>query len=310
MRKLNLGIIGLGTVGSGVVNALSHQPVSIVKAAVSELNKPRNCIIDFPVTTDGFSVATDPQIDVVIECMGGIEPAFTWIKAALSTGKSVITANKALLAHHGIELTALAQKNNVQLKYEAAVGGAIPIIKTLTESLASNRIHNIRGILNGTSNFILTQMQQTGLSFEAALREAQQKGYAEADPAFDIEGTDVAHKITLLARLAFDPTFSFANVRYEGITHITQADIQNAVSQNCKIKLIAEAYRDDQGVHVTIRPTWLKNSDLLSQVDGVLNAVSIQSDLAGYSLLIGEGAGSKATASAILADLQVICENQ
>ena len=308
MHKVKIGLLGLGTVGAGVVNALQSNPrFEIVIAGVSDLNKPRNCETPFVLTTDGLEVVQHPEIDIVIECMGGQEPANTWIRKAFAQGKSVITANKALLAHQGLELTALAQKHGVSLKYEASVGGAIPIIATLQGALASNRIESIRGILNGTSNYILTQMTYNKISFAEALKNAQAAGYAEADPHFDIAGVDAAHKITLLARLAFHCPVAFASVEYTGIEKVTLEDIKAAQAQGCKIKLIAEAKRIEGELKVSVRPMALLQTDLLAQVDGVLNAIAIQSDLAGQSILIGEGAGAKATASAILADL---CELQ
>jgi homoserine dehydrogenase len=313
-RQVNIGILGLGTVGTGVARILLEQQ-DILKnrsaftfhlKTISELNWDKKRDLDLSsvaCTSNVNDILEDPEIDVVVETIGGIEPAFTFVSKALSRGKHVVTANKALVATRGRELFRIAHQNGVRLMFEASVGGGIPIIKGLREGLVANRILRIYGILNGTSNFILTRMHQEEMEFEAALKEAQESGFAEADPALDICGGDAAHKLTILSSLATSGFVNFSDLLVEGITKITKLDIQFAKNFGYTIKLLA-IFRDmDDGIDVRVHPTLVPNSHLLAAVSRELNAIFVKGDFVGDTMFYGPGAGERPTASAIVSDI-------
>jgi homoserine dehydrogenase len=313
-RQVNIGILGLGTVGTGVARILLEQQ-DILKnrsaftfhlKTISELNWDKKRDLDLSsvaCTSSVNDILEDPEIDVVVETIGGIEPAFTFVSKALSRGKHVVTANKALVATRGRELFRIAHQNGVRLMFEASVGGGIPIIKGLREGLVANRILRIYGILNGTSNFILTRMHQEEMEFEAALKEAQESGFAEADPALDIGGGDAAHKLTILSSLATSGFVNFSDLLVEGITKITKLDIQFAKNFGYTIKLLA-IFRDmDDGIDVRVHPTLVPNSHLLAAVSRELNAIFVKGDFVGDTMFYGPGAGERPTASAIVSDI-------
>jgi homoserine dehydrogenase len=313
-RQVNIGILGLGTVGTGVARVLLEQQ-DILKnrsaftyrlKTISELNWDKVRDLDLSsvfCTSNVNDVLEDPEIDVVVETIGGYEPAFTFVSKALRQGKHVVTANKALVATRGRELFRIAHENRVRLMFEASVGGGIPIIKGLREGLVANRILGIYGILNGTSNYILTRMHQEELEFEAALKEAQQSGFAEADPALDIGGGDAAHKLTILASLATSGLVNFSDLLVEGITQITKLDIQFAKNFGYTIKLLA-IFRDmEDGIDIRVHPTLVPNSHLLAAVSRELNAIFVKGDFVGDTMFYGPGAGERPTASAIVSDI-------
>jgi homoserine dehydrogenase len=260
---------------------------------------------------DALSLAETADIDVFVELMGGAgEPAYSAVKAALSRGLHVVTANKALLAAHGIELAGLAEEHGALLNYEAAVAGGIPVIKALRESLTGNTISRVYGIMNGTCNYILTKMEKEGLSFEACLKEAQRLGYAEADPAFDIEGNDTAHKLAILTSLAYGTAIAADDIYLEGITNISIDDIHAAADLGYRIKLLGVAQRTESGIEQRVHPTMVPLDSVIAQVDGVTNAVAIESDILGELLMVGPGAGGNATASAVLGDIADIAKSR
>jgi homoserine dehydrogenase len=260
---------------------------------------------------DALSLAQTADIDVFVELMGGAgEPAYSAVKAALSRGLHVVTANKALLAAHGIELAGLAEEHGALLNYEAAVAGGIPVIKALRESLTGNTISRVYGIMNGTCNYILTKMEKEGLSFEACLKEAQRLGYAEADPAFDIEGNDTAHKLAILTSLAYGTAIAADDIYLEGITNISIDDIHAAADLGYRIKLLGVAQRTESGIEQRVHPTMVPLDSVIAQVDGVTNAVAIESDILGELLMVGPGAGGNATASAVLGDIADIAKSR
>ena len=311
---IQLAILGLGTVGTGCLSLLDYNQLmlarqcganlKVTKALVSDLHKPRSPLVaGVRCFTEIDAIIDDPDIAVVIECIGGIQPARQYIEAALAAGKAVVTANKALLAAHGAELMACARTHQVPLRFEAAVAGGIPIIKTLAEGLAANRVFSIKGIINGTSNFILSQMTQQQVEFAAALKQAQSAGYAEADPHFDINGIDAAQKLTILAAMTFGLAWINISVATEGIVHISAFDIAMAKEWGYHIKPLAIAEAEANGVRLCVHPCFVSQSHILSHVDGIMNAVLIDSDALGESLYYGPGAGGTATASAILADV-------
>ncbi|MEM8952001.1 MAG: homoserine dehydrogenase [Pseudomonadota bacterium] len=313
--SLNLGIAGLGTVGAGVVELLRQNGEllgeragrKIVIKAVSARDRYRDrgfSLESMRWHEDPMALAVDPEIDAVLELIGGSEGvALDLTRAALSSGKSVITANKALLAHHGAELAALAEANGVTIGYEAAVAGGIPIVKALREGLAGNRIARVYGILNGTCNYILTTMRETGRDFEDVLAEAQKLGYAEADPTFDIDGIDAAHKLALLASLAFGCPPNFDAVHIEGIRHISAEDIAFASEMGYRIKLLGVARRTDYGLEQRVHPTMVRTGTPISQIEGVFNAVVADGDQVDTTLHSGRGAGGGPTASAVVSDI-------
>lgn len=306
MEKLRLGLIGLGTVGSGVYkSAMEFDNLEIVKIAVRNLNKPRS--VDVPpekLTDNPYDVVTDSNIDVVVELMGGVEPAWDYIKTALKNGKHIVTANKELLAKRGEELFNLSEEYNRVVLYEAAIAGGIPIIMPIKTILAGNKIHKIQAILNGTTNYILTKMDMQGASYEEVLKEAQALGYAETDPSGDVEGFDAAYKITTLATIAFNSRIKFENVYREGITKIRKEDIKKADELGYKIKLIASATIDENdNADARVHPMLVPKHKMLAHIDYVTNAVEMSGHPIGSIVLSGPGAGEFPTASSVMGDI-------
>ncbi|KSV67552.1 homoserine dehydrogenase [Sinorhizobium sp. GW3] len=319
---LKIGIAGLGTVGASLVRILQdrHEMLAttcgraIETTAVTARNRNRDRGVDLSKTAwfdDAISLARDADIDVFVELMGGAgDPAYSAVKAALQRGIHVVTANKALLAAHGIELAKIAEEKGALLNYEAAVAGGIPVIKALRESMTGNTISRVYGIMNGTCNYILTKMEKEQLSFEACLKEAQRLGYAEADPAFDIEGNDTAHKLSILTSLAFGTAIAADDIYLEGITNISIDDIHAAADLGYRIKLLGVAQRTESGIEQRVHPTMVPYDSVIAQVDGVTNAVAIESDILGELLMVGPGAGGNATASAVLGDIADIAKSR
>ncbi|WP_457583101.1 homoserine dehydrogenase [Ensifer canadensis] len=319
---LKIGIAGLGTVGASLVRILQdrHEMLAttcgraIEITAVTARDRSKDRGVDLSKAAwfdDAVSLAANADIDVFIELMGGSgDPAYAAVKTALDRGIHVVTANKALLAAHGIELAAIAEKKGALLNYEAAVAGGIPVIKALRESMTGNTISRVYGIMNGTCNYILTKMEKEGLSFEACLKEAQRLGYAEADPAFDIEGNDTAHKLSILTSLAFGTAIAADDIYLEGITNISIDDINAAADLGYRIKLLGVAQRTESGIEQRVHPTMVPYDSVIAQVDGVTNAVAIESDILGELLMVGPGAGGNATASAVLGDVADIAKSR
>ncbi|WP_198660257.1 homoserine dehydrogenase [Acidithiobacillus ferrivorans] len=313
MEPVRIGILGMGTVGQGTVRVLERNAEEIVRRVGRELRVVHVAVrnparlaglgLDARISSDPWAVVRDPEVDVVVEVMGGQEPALSLLMAAIAAGKHVVTANKALLAEHGNEIFAAAQTQGVMVAFEAAVAGAIPIIKAIREGLAGNRIQWLAGIINGTSNYILSQMFHAGWDFEQALAEAQQLGYAEADPGLDVDGGDAAHKITLMASIAFGIPVDFAHCHVEGIRALERTDVVYAAELGYRIKLLGIARRRADGVELRVHPTLIPHSHLLANVEGPFNAILVESDAAGQSLYYGRGAGGDPTASAVVADL-------
>ena len=317
-RPLRVGMIGIGTVGSGTFRVLARNQAEIAGRAGRGIKLVMVCARslaramrvvgrDAALTNDPMLVATHPDVDVVVEVAGGTSPAREWVLAAIRAGKHVVTANKALLATHGNEIFAAARQHGVTVAYEGAVAVSIPIIKALREGLTANRIEWVAGIINGTTNFILSKMRDEGLGFAEALSQAQALGYAEADPTFDIEGIDAAHKITLLAANAFGMPVRFADAQVEGITRLQGLDVACAEQLGYRIKLLGVARRrkegDADGVELRVQPALVPATHLLAQVNGSMNAVMVKGDAAGVTMFYGAGAGSEQTASAVIADL-------
>ena len=317
-RPLRVGMIGIGTVGSGTFRVLARNQAEIAGRAGRGIKLVMVCARslaramrvvgrDAALTNDPMLVATHPDVDVVVEVAGGTSPAREWVLAAIRAGKHVVTANKALLATHGNEIFAAARQHGVTVAYEGAVAGSIPIIKALREGLTASRIEWVAGIINGTTNFILSKMREEGLGFAEALAQAQALGYAEADPTFDIEGIDAAHKITLLAANAFGMPVRFADAQVEGITRLQGLDVACAEQLGYRIKLLGVARRrkegDADGVELRVQPALVPATHLLAQVNGSMNAVMVKGDAAGVTMFYGAGAGSEQTASAVIADL-------
>jgi homoserine dehydrogenase len=313
MEPVKVGVLGLGTVGCGSVNVLTRNAEEIARragrqievsmAAVRDLDRPRICGTGgIRLTTDPFEVVNDPEVEIVLELMGGTGLAREVVVAALEQGKHVVTANKALIATHGNELFALAQKQGLIVAFEAAVAGGIPIIKSVREGLAANRIQWLAGIINGTGNFILTEMRDKGRAFEDVLKEAQALGYAEADPTFDVEGIDAAHKLTILASIAFGVPLRFDQAMTEGITRVTAEDVAYAEELGYRIKHLGVARKTSSGIELRVHPTLIPERQLIAKVDGVMNAVLVMGDAVGPTLYYGAGAGSEPTASAVVAD--------
>jgi homoserine dehydrogenase len=314
MTPIKIGLLGLGTVGLGTFRVLQRNQeeirrragrgIEIAAIAVRDVAKARAAVgPGLPITTSGDDVVRHPDIDIVVELMGGTEPARSLVLQAIARGKHVVTANKALLAHHGNEIFAAASDKGVMVAFEGAVAGGIPIIKALREGLTANRIEWIAGIINGTSNFILSEMRARGLPFADVLAEAQRLGYAEADPTFDIEGIDAAHKLTLLASIAFGVPINFAAAYTEGIGNLAAEDIRYAEQLGYRIKLLGIAKRTAQGVELRVHPTLVPTQRLLASVEGAMNAVLVKGDAVGVTLYYGKGAGAEPTASAVVADL-------
>ncbi|OYV29664.1 MAG: homoserine dehydrogenase [Thiomonas sp. 20-64-9] len=314
MKPLQIALLGAGTVASGVVKVLARNQeelqrragrgIALAAIAARNADKARAALGDaLPITTDFMALATRPDIDIVVELMGGISPARELVLAAIAAGKHVVTANKALLAIHGNEIFAAAQAKGVIVAFEAAVAGGIPIIKAVREGLAGNRIEWIAGIINGTTNFILSEMRDKGLDFATVLKQAQALGYAEADPTFDIEGVDAAHKATILCAIAFGVPVQFDKAYVEGITALQAADIRYAEQLGYRIKLLGITKNTGEGIELRVHPTLIPATRLIANVEGAMNAVVVQGDAVGPTLYYGKGAGSEPTASAVIADL-------
>ena len=318
MKPINVGLLGIGTVGGGTFNVLARneaeitrragRPIRIAKVADKDLELARQVTAGrAQVTDDAFAVVSDPDIDIVVELIGGCGIAKELVLKAIANGKHVVTANKALLAVHGNEIFAAAHEKGVMVAFEAAVAGGIPIIKALREGLTANRIQWIAGIINGTTNFILSEMRDKGLPFDVVLKEAQRLGYAEADPTFDIEGVDAAHKITILSALAFGIPMQFAKAHVEGISQLDADDIKYAEQLGYRIKLLGITRRrqtnGNAGVELRVHPTLIPAKRLIANVEGAMNAVLVQGDAVGATLYYGKGAGAEPTASAVIADL-------
>lgn len=311
---MKIGILGLGTVGGGVVNVLTKNQSEIARrtgaklqithAAVRDTSQPRICSTSgIELTQDPFEIVDNDSINIVLELMGGTTLAKELVEVAIKNGKHVITANKALIATHGNALLALAKNNNVQLLFEAAVAGGIPILKSLEQGLSANQIEMVAGIINGTGNFILTEMRDKGRDFDSVLKEAQELGYAEADPTFDVEGIDAAHKLTILAAIAFGCKLDFNKVSTEGISQVSGKDVAFATELGYSIKHLGIAKKLNGKIQMRVHPTLIPKTRLLANVDGVMNAVLVKGNAVGSTLYYGAGAGEEATASAVIADL-------
>lgn len=314
MKPMNVGLLGIGTVGGGTYTVLTRnqeeitrragRPIRIVKVADRDIARARevtNGAIE--ITDDAFAVVNDPNIDIVVELIGGYTIAKELVLKAIENGKHVVTANKALLALHGNEIFAAAQKKGVMVAFEAAVAGGIPIIKAVREGLSANRIEWIAGIINGTTNFILSEMREKGLAFADVLAEAQRLGYAEADPTFDVEGIDAAHKLMILAAIGFGIPMQFDKAYTEGITKLTREDIKYAEELGYRVKLLGITKRTDNGIELRVHPTLIPEKRLIANVNGAMNAVVVKGDAVGPTLYYGAGAGAEPTASAVVADL-------
>lgn len=307
-----MGIAGLGTVGSGTVNVLKRnardiarrvgRPIEITHIGARRDN-PACDTQGIRLSRDIFAVATDPDIDILVELIGGIDTARELVLTAIKNGKHIVTANKALIAEHGNEIFQAAQDNGVDVAFEASVAGGIPILKSLGEGLAANHINWLAGIINGTGNFILTEMEEGGRDFNDVLAEAQQLGYAEADPTFDVEGIDAAHKLTILASIAFGIPLQFSQVYTEGISRITTEDVASAAHFGYRIKHLGIAKDTGKGIELRVHPTLVPKETMLSAVNGVMNAVMIHGDAVGPTMFYGAGAGAEPTASAVVADI-------
>jgi len=314
IKPINAGLLGIGTVGGGTFAVLRRnaeeiarragRPIRITVVADKNLELAKQVAGGAcRITDDAFSVVSDPEVDIVIELIGGCGVAKDLVLKAIANGKHVVTANKALLAMHGNEIFKAAQDKGVMVAFEAAVAGGIPIIKALREGLSANRIEWIAGIINGTTNFILSEMRDKGLSFDTVLKEAQRLGYAEADPTFDIEGVDAAHKITILSALAFGIPMQFDKAYIEGISKLDATDIKYAEQLGYRIKLLGITRRTAEGVELRVHPTLIPAKRLIANVEGAMNAVLVQGDAVGSTLYYGKGAGAEPTASAVIADL-------
>ena len=314
MKPINVGLLGIGTAGGGTWTVLTRnqeeitrragRPIQIVKVADRNLELARSVTGGkVEVTDDAFAVVNDPNIDIVVELIGGYTVAKDLVLKAIENGKHVVTANKALLAVHGNEIFAAAQKKGVMVAFEAAVAGGIPIIKAVREGLTANRIEWIAGIINGTTNFILTEMREKGLDFDVVLKEAQRLGYAEADPTFDVEGIDAAHKLMILAAIGFGIPMQFDKAYTEGITKLTGDDIRYAEQLGYRVKLLGITKRTDAGIELRVHPTLIPDKRLIANVNGAMNAVLVKGDAVGPTLYYGKGAGAEPTASAVVADL-------
>jgi len=314
MDPVKIGLLGLGTVGGGTLGVLTRNADEIARragrgivishAAAKEYNPALKGLDRIQrITDDAFAVVNDPDVEIVVELIGGYSPALELVMQAIENGKHVVTANKALIATHGNEIFAAAQKQGVTVAFEAAVAGGIPIIKALREGLAANQIEWAAGIINGTSNFILTEMLLKSRDFHDVLAEAQALGYAEANPAFDVEGIDAAHKLTILASIAFGIPLQFEKVYIEGITSIERQDVTYAAELGYKIKHLGITRKSDRGIELRVHPTLIPQRRLIANVDGVMNAVLVRGDAVGPTLYYGAGAGAEPTASAVIADI-------
>ena len=314
MKPVKVGVLGLGTVGGGTVNVLKRnaaeiarragREIIITRASVKALDKQRICDTQgIILTTDAMDIINDPDIDIVLELIGGSGPVKDMVLKAIENGKHVVTANKSLIALHGNEIFAKASEKGVIVAFEAAVAGGIPIIKAIREGLSGNQIEWLAGIINGTGNFILTEMRDKGRDFSDALAEAQALGYAEADPTFDVEGIDAGHKLTILASIAFGIPLQFDKVYTEGITQITRLDVEYAEQLGYRIKHLGIARKTPEGIELRVHPTLIPERRLIANVNGVMNAVVVKGDAVGPTLYYGAGAGAEPTASAVVADL-------
>lgn len=321
MDKVKLGILGMGTVASGLINIIEfnnskisgilNKELSVNKVLVKSLGKKRDVNLPQEVyTTDAYEVINDKDVQILVELIGGINPAFEYIKAALNNKKHVITANKALIATHGEELEQLALQNGVKFMYEASVAGGIPIINTMNESLAGNEITEIVGIINGTTNFILTQMSENGLEYEQAVKEAQALGFAEADPSSDVEGDDAAFKLAILSTIAFGQRINVNDIPKEGITKISKEDISYAKELGYNIKLLASALKKDNQIELRVHPAFVPEGHPLSTVKNEFNAVFLRGNAVRELMLYGRGAGSLPTGSAVLGDVINVVKNE
>ncbi|MGO4791379.1 homoserine dehydrogenase [Paenibacillus sp. 2KB_20] len=320
MKPVKVGLLGLGTVGTGVVRIVEgHQedlssqvgsPISIERIAVKHLEKYRSINVDQnKLTEDPWAVIRDPEIDVIVEVMGGIEQTKTYILEALERGKHIVTANKDLMALHGAEILAKAQEKQCDVFYEASVAGGIPIIRTLIEGFSSDRIMKIMGIVNGTTNFILTKMSQEGASYEDVLAEAQELGYAEADPTSDVEGLDAARKMAILGALGFRTNVELQDVTVKGISQVTKEDIAYAKRLGYEMKLLGIAERQDDEFSIAVQPTMVRKGHPIAAVNGVFNAVYVYGEAVGETMFYGAGAGEMPTATSVVADLVAVIKN-
>ena len=312
VKSVKIGIVGLGTVGGGALNLLQANAAEISRRTGRDIvvthvgvrrDYPQYNLAGITVSRDIFAVANDPEIDIVVEVMGGTTTARELVLQAIANGKHVVTANKALLAQYGNEIFSAAEAKGVFVAFEAAVAGGVPIIKVLREGLSANRIDWLAGIINGTGNFILSEMREKGRDFADVLQEAQALGYAEADPTFDVEGIDAAHKLTILASLAFGIPLQFDKVYIEGISKLTRIDVSYAEELGYRIKHLGIARRTKDGIELRVHPTLIPQERLIANVNGVKNAVLVQSDAVGSTLYYGSGAGAGPTGSAIVADI-------
>ncbi len=315
MKPINVGLLGLGTVGGGTLTVLRRnqeeitrragRQIRVTHAAVRNVERAhgRYAAEGLVITDDPALVVNNPDIDIVVELIGGISPAKELVLAAIANGKHVVTANKALIAKHGNEIFARAQAKGVMVAFEAAVAGGIPIIKAIREGLSANRIEWLAGIINGTCNFILSRMRDEGRAFDDVLKEAQAKGYAEADPTFDIEGIDAAHKITIMSAIAFGVPMQFDAAHIEGISKLDSTDIRYAEQLGYRIKLLGITKRHETGIELRVHPTLIPAKRLIANVEGVMNAVLVKGDAVGATLYYGAGAGAEPTASSVVADL-------
>lgn len=314
MKPIKVGLLGLGTVGSGTFNVLKRnqeeimrragRAIEITMVAVRNVERAKQIVKgEVEIVTDGNVVVNHPDIDIVIELIGGNDIAKDLVLKAIANGKHVVTANKALIAKHGNEVFKAAQDKGVMVAFEAAVAGGIPIIKALREGLTANRIQWIAGIINGTTNFILSEMRDKGLDFATVLKQAQALGYAEADPTFDIEGIDAAHKLTIMASIAFGIPTQFDKAYIEGITQLEATDIEYAEQLGYRIKLLGITKRSEAGIELRVHPTLIPEKRLIANVEGAMNAVLVQGDAVGATLYYGKGAGSEPTASSVIADV-------
>ena len=312
MKPVKVGICGLGTVGGGTFNVLKRNAEEIARRAgrgievaqiATRQPNPKCDTGSISITDDIFDVANNPEIDIVVELIGGYTLAHELVLKAIENGKHVVTANKALIAVHGNEIFARAQEQGVIVAFEASVAGGVPVIKAIREGLAGNRINWLAGIINGTGNFILTEMREKGRAFEDVLKEAQALGYAEADPTFDVEGIDAAHKLTILASIAFGIPLQFDKAYTEGISQLTTADVNYAEALGYRIKHLGVARRTEAGIELRVHPTLIPADRLIANVNGVMNAVMVNGDAVGSTLYYGAGAGMEPTASAVVADL-------
>ncbi|NLJ58444.1 MAG: homoserine dehydrogenase [Tissierellia bacterium] len=320
MEAIKLGILGMGTVASGLINIIEfnrnkvvnslNKELAVSKVLVNNLDKERNVNLPKEVyTTDAYEVINDKDAEIIVELIGGIDPAYDYIKSALNNKKHVVTANKALIATHGEELESIAVKNGVKLMYEASVGGGIPILNTMKENLSANEFDSVFGIINGTTNYILTQMAENGLEYEEAVKEAQRLGFAEADPSSDVDGDDAAFKLSILAALAFGQRVKVEGIPKEGITKISKDDIANAKELGYNIKLLASGIKKDDKIELRVHPAFVPVDHPLSMVKNEFNAVFLKGNAVGEVMLYGKGAGSLPTGSAVLGDIMYIVKN-